>query len=185
MKYIHEPKKYFADGTKRNHYQIPEPGKSLADLYPEVASEFVKAMDPKEEGFGPWDYKPNQSKRAKFKCKTCGHEWESIIFSRTKNKCGCPACDAVNNKQKTQFGEQYIARNLKVIFPKLEYQKIIKDSMSIDIYIPEKRVAIEYGSYFYHKIKKNRSPFSDKIFKLPFTAIIIQSTHRTAIYINY
>ena len=153
MKYIHEPKKYYTDGTKRNHYQIPEPGKSLADLYPEIASEFVYASDHKEEGFQAWDYKPNQNKRALFRCKTCGYEWEAIIDNRTKHNRGCPKCNAVNNKQGTQFSEQYIARNLKVIFPKLEYQKMINDNMSLDIYIPEKKMAIEYGQDFYHKMK--------------------------------
>ena len=108
MKYIHEPKKYFPDGSKRHTNQIPEPGKSLDDLYPEVASEFVKAVDVKEEGFGPWDYKPNQNKRALFKCKTCGHEWEAIICSRTKHNSGCPKCNAIKS-DRVQFGEQYIA----------------------------------------------------------------------------
>ena len=151
------PKRFFADGRKRHPSQIPEPGKSLADLYPEVASEFVKAVDPKEEGLRPWDYKPNSEKRALFKCKTCGHKWEAIIFSRTKYKSGCPKCNAVNNKQGTQFGEQYIARILKVIFPKLEYQKMINDNMSLDIYIPEKRVAIEYGCDRYHEGRQTDS----------------------------
>ena len=149
MKYIHEPKKYYKAGGKRYPRQIPEPGKQLADLYPEIASEFVRSTDPKEEGFQAWDYKPNQNKRALFRCKTCGHEWEARIDSRTLNKRGCPKCSAIKNDH-VQFGEQYIARILKVIFPKLEYQKIIKDNMSIDIYIPEKKTAIEYGSYFYH-----------------------------------
>lgn len=153
MKYLHEPKKYYKAGGKRHPSQIPEPGKQLDDLYPEVAAEFVKAVDPKEEDLRPWDYKPNQNKRALFRCKTCGYEWESIIYARTKLNSGCPACDAANNKRKTQFGEQYIARVLKVIFPKLEYQKMIGDRMSLDIYIPEKRVAIEYGQDFYHKMK--------------------------------
>lgn len=149
MKYLHEPKKYYADGSKRHTNQIPEIGKSLDDLYPEIASEFVKAVDIKEEGFRPWDYKPNSHQRAKFKCKTCEHEWEAIIKSRTLNKCGCPKCSAIRNDH-VQFGEQYIARILKVIFPKLETQKMIGNNMSIDIYIPEKRVAIEYGQDFYH-----------------------------------
>ena len=151
MKYIHEPKRQYADGSKRHTNQIPEIGKQLIDLYPEVASEFIRSTDPKEEGFQAWDYKPNSGKKVLFKCKTCGHKWESMIYARTKLNRGCPACDAANNKQKTQFGEQYIARNLKVIFPKLEYQKMIGDRMSLDIYIPEKRVAIEYGQDRYHE----------------------------------
>lgn len=149
MRNIHEPKKYYKAGGKRHPSQIPEPGKSLADLYPEVASEFIRSTDFKEEGFQAWDYKPNQNKRALFKCKTCGHEWEAMILNRTKHNRGCPKCNAIRNDH-VQFGEQYIARNLKVIFPKLEYQKMINDRMSLDIYIPEKKTAIEYGSEFFH-----------------------------------
>lgn len=152
MKYIHEPKKQYKAGGKRHPGQIPEPGKSLVDLYPEIASEFIRSTDPKEEGFGPWDYKPNSHQRAKFKCKTCGHEWESMIANRTKLNNGCPKCNAIKS-DRVQFGEQYIARNLKVIFPKLETQKMINGNMSLDIYIPEKRTAIEYGSEFFHKMK--------------------------------
>lgn len=149
MKYLHEPKKYFADGSKRHSNHIPEIGKSLADLYPEVASEFVKAVDVKEEGFEPWDYKPNSGKRVLFKCKTCGYKWEAIILSRTRLNSGCPKCNAIKSDH-VQFGEQYIARILKVIFPKLETQKMINGNMSLDIYIPEKKTAIEYGSEFFH-----------------------------------
>lgn len=144
------PKRFFADGRKRHPSQIPEIGKQLADLYPEVASEFVKAVDPKEEDLRPWDYKPNSEKRALFKCKTCGHKWEAIILSRTRLNSGCPKCNAIRNDH-VQFGEQYIARVLKVIFPKLETQKMINGNMSLDIYIPEKRVAIEYGCDRYHE----------------------------------
>lgn len=152
MKYLHEPKRYYKAGGKRHPSQIPKIGKSLDDLYPEVAAEFIRSTDPKEEGFGPWDYKPNQNKRVLFKCKTCGHEWEAMIVNRTKHNRGCPKCNAVKSDH-VQFGEQYIARILKVIFPKLETQKMINGNMSIDIYIPEKKTAIEYGSEFFHKMK--------------------------------
>lgn len=156
MKYLHEPKKYYKAGGKRYPGQIPEIGKSLADLYPEVASEFIRSTDPKEEGFGPWDYKPNQNQRALFKCKTCGHKWEAMICSRTKLNRGCPKCNAIRN-DRVQFGEQYIARILKVIFPKLETQKMINDRMSLDIYIPEKKTAIEYGQDRYHEGRQTDS----------------------------
>lgn len=152
MRNIHEPKRYYKAGGKRYTSQIPEIGKQLADLYPEVASEFVKAVDVKEEGFEPWDYKPNSHQIAKFKCKTCGHEWETMIANRTKLNNGCPKCNAIKS-DRVQFGEQYIARILKVIFPKLETQKMINGNMSLDIYIPEKKTAIEYGSEFFHKMK--------------------------------
>lgn len=150
------PKRYFADGSKRHTNQIPEIGKQLYDLYPEIASEFVKAVDTKEEGFQAWDYKPNQNKRALFKCKTCGYKWESMIANRTKLNRGCPKCSAIKNDH-VQFGEQYIARILKVIFPKLETQKMINGNMSLDIYIPEKRVAIEYGQDRYHEGRQTDS----------------------------
>ena len=53
--------------------------------------------------FEEWDYDSNKNlnpnellcgsnKRAWWKCKKCGHKWESIINSRYSHNAGCPAC---------------------------------------------------------------------------------------------
>lgn len=70
-------------------HQVLVPGiNDLATQYPEVAAE--------------WDYdknllRPNQvsggtNKKYWWKCKSCGHEWEAVVASRTKLGRGCPLC---------------------------------------------------------------------------------------------
>lgn len=147
------PKRFFADGRKRDLRQIPEPGKSLADLYPEIAAEFICASDPREREIDltPWDYKPSSNQKAWFKCRRCGTTWEAIIKSRTKLNNGCPRCGLLNNKWSTSYQEQYIKNVLKCVFPDLQEQvRIPGTRMSVDMYIPSKKLVIEYGSQFQH-----------------------------------
>lgn len=147
------PKRYFADGRKRDLRQIPKRGEQLADKFPEIAAEFVCASDPREREIDltPWDYKPSQNKRAKFKCKTCGTTWETTISNRTFGKTGCPRCELLNNKWSTSYQEQYIKNVLQCVFPDLQEQvRIPGTRMSVDMYIPSKKLVIEYGSQFQH-----------------------------------
>lgn len=154
----HPPKRILFNGHKRRTQGIPEEGKSLGDLYPEISSEFVKPVynDEAKQELDPYDYKPTQQQHARFKCEKCGYEWEATISSRTKGKGKCPNC---NKKIKTSFGENYIAGMLKMIVPDTIIQKQIYDTqMYGDIFIPSLKLMIEYGQAFYHKNKK-----SDKI----------------------
>lgn len=154
----HPPKRTLFDGRKRHAQGIPEEGKSLGDLYPEISSEFVKPVynDEAKQELDPYDYKPTQEQIVKFKCRKCGTEWKSRIASRVKGKGVCPNC---NKKIKTSFGENYIAGMLKVIVPDTIIQKQIYDTqMYGDIFIPSLKLMIEYGQTFYHKNKE-----SDKI----------------------
>ena len=144
------PKRFFADGRKRDLRQIPKRGESLADKFPEVAAEFVCASDPREKEINltPWDYKPQQRSKAWFKCRKCGHEWKSRIADRTSNKTGCPNCQKAWN---TSYQEQYIKNVLKCVFPDLQEQvRIPGTRMSVDMYIPSAKLVIEYGSQFQH-----------------------------------
>lgn len=147
------PKRFFADGRKRHPSQIPEPGKSLADLYPEIAAEFICASDPRERKIDltPWDYKPISHQKAWFKCRKCGTTWEARIYNRTSHKSGCPRCELLNNKWSTSYQEQYIKNVLKCVFPDLQEQvRIPGTRMSVDMYIPSQNLVIEYGSQFQH-----------------------------------
>ncbi len=157
------PKRYYPDGSKRHPNQIPEPGQQLADLYPEVASEFIKAVNPKEEGLGPWDYKPNQGKRAWFKCNACGYVWDSIIKNRTKPNKGCPNC---KKAWSTSYQEQYIKNVLQCVFPDLQEQvRIPETRMSFDMYIPSEKLIIEYGSSWQHAEDRSSDAFKRELCK--------------------
>ena len=67
----HPPKRTLFDGHKRRTQGIPEEGKSLGDLYPEISSEFVKPVynDEAKQELDPYDYKPTQEQIVKFKCR--------------------------------------------------------------------------------------------------------------------
>lgn len=61
----------------------PEPGGSLADTHPAIAAEAL--------GWDPAAYRPGSSARLPWQCSTCGHEWRSTVFRRTRG-AGCPDC---------------------------------------------------------------------------------------------
>lgn len=147
------PKRFFADGRKRDLRQIPKRGESLADKFPEIAAEFICASDPKERASNltPWDYKPQQGSKAWFKCRKCGTTWETSIHNRTSHKSGCPRCGLINNKWSTSYQEQYIKNVLQCVFPDLQEQvRIPGTRMSVDMYIPSAKLVIEYGQSYQH-----------------------------------
>ena len=78
-----------------------------------------------------------------------GHEWQTLIVSRV-NGSGCPICA---KELQTSFPEQAIYFYIKKIFP----DAINGDrhlGIELDIYIPSKKIAIEYDGIFWHKNKK-------------------------------
>ena len=99
------------------------------------------------------DLKPNlvlagTNKKVWWKCFK-GHEWKTAIVSRI-NGSGCPICA---KELQTSFPEQAIYFYIKKLFP----DAINGDrhlGIELDIYIPSKKIAIEYDGIFWHKDKK-------------------------------
>lgn len=143
--------KYYQNGKARNKNGLPEDGQSLQDLYPEIAKEFVKAVDPKEQNLRPKDYKPGSSSRAYFKCSKCGAIWSQIIQNRTRDKGNCPNCKE-QSVYKMSFPEVFIYNELKQMDPQIKKQVPLgKGQIQFDMYLPDKNLYIEYGSQFYHE----------------------------------
>ncbi len=82
------------------------------------------------------------------KCKKCNTEWEPTAASLLSGT-GCPKC----SHSSTSFMEQFVATALK--FALNECNVILRDKKTIgkelDILIPEHNVAIEIGSWKWHK----------------------------------
>jgi hypothetical protein len=72
-----------ASGAGARARKTPEPGASLADLYPEAAAD--------ADGWDTTEYRAKSSARLPWVCTTCGHRWTATIFARTQ-RGGCPAC---------------------------------------------------------------------------------------------
>lgn len=105
----------------------------------------------KNDGLTPMDVTPNSNKEVWWKCSK-GHEWKAIIENRNKG-VGCPIC---NSERNTSFPEYAIVYYLKkygldVIH---SYREM---GYELDVYVPSKKIAIEYDGSFWHenKVKKD------------------------------
>ncbi len=101
----------------------------------------------KNDGLTPIDVLPNSDKKVWWKCGK-GHEWQASIGSRNRGN-GCPVC---NSERNTSFPEYaivyYLGKyGLEVIhsYKELGYE--------LDVYIPSKKIAVEYDGYLWHKNK--------------------------------
>ncbi len=91
----------------------------------------------------------NSSKKVWWKCSK-GHEWQAVISSRNAGN-NCPVCA---KELQTSFPEQAIYFYIKRLFPDaINGDHHLK--MELDIYIPSKKVAIEYDGMFWHKNSKS------------------------------
>ena len=79
------------------------------------------------------------------------HVWLATIHNRTRNNSMCPHC---NNKG-TSLPEQIIYRCFKQLFPNTISRGRFQ-GYEIDIVIPELKLAIEYGSTYYHTGREER-----------------------------
>lgn len=85
----------------------PVKGKSLGDLYPLIASEWMSPVDEKYKKLTPYDVKPSSNIRVTWQCKTCGRTWDTNINSRTSSHndaIGCRSCRAKASMRKYYNG---------------------------------------------------------------------------------
>lgn len=138
-----------ADGTVRAPGAIPEPHKSVYDLYPNMRVEFVRFTDPKYQNLTLKDIKQTSRLQAEFKCKTCNHKWIAYISNRIYQKQGCPHCCKI----RISFPEKYIFYCLKQIDTNLQENYKISNSQTLefDMFDPSSRLAIEFNGAYHNK----------------------------------
>ena len=97
------------------------------------------------------DLKPNMvtygsGKKIWWICRL-GHEWSSIVCHRS-NGSGCPSCWS---KQFISKGETQVADYIKGLGLTIKQtnRSIIK-GQELDIYVPEKNIAVEYNGIYWH-----------------------------------
>jgi hypothetical protein len=73
---------------KRKGPKKPKPGKSLAELRPNLAAQWNKG---KNGDLTPWDVSCWSNFRVWWICSCCFYEWQSTVNNRT-NGNGCPGC---------------------------------------------------------------------------------------------
>lgn len=73
-----------------------------------------------------------------------GHEWQAHVYSRQAGS-GCPRC-----AKQISTVEQEISDILKIHISVIQNDRKIIKPHELDIYIPEKRIAIEYNGLYWH-----------------------------------
>ena len=88
------------------------------------------------------------SRKVWWQCSYCGNKWQSTVVNRVNGR-GCPKCYSRNQ---TSFPEQAIFYYLLKSYPdaKNRFKTDFLESMEIDIYIPSKKIAIEYDGVAWH-----------------------------------
>ncbi|MBR3864451.1 MAG: hypothetical protein IKJ19_05000 [Clostridia bacterium] len=119
----------------------------LKTLNPNLASEwnYEKNGDLKPENFTA-----NSGKKVWWKCNK-GHEWQATVGNRNKGR-DCPIC---TSERTTSFPEFAIVYYLKK--NSIETIHSYKEKgYELDIYIPSRKIAIEYDGCFWHKNKEKK-----------------------------
>lgn len=114
----------------------------LQTLNPNLAEEWNYE---KNDGLTPENIMPNSGQKVWWKCNK-GHEWKATVSNRNIGR-GCPVC---SSERRTSFPEYAIVYYLTkygidVIHSYKEY------GYEIDIYIPSKKIGIEYDGGQWHK----------------------------------
>ncbi len=128
----------------------------LATTHPDLAKEWHPT---KNDNLKPTDVVAGSARKVWWKCPK-GHEYQAKVCARSVLHNGCAKCKEGNQ---TSFPEQAIYYYVKQVFPDAinRYRDIFDNGMELDIFIPSKRVAVEYDGSFYHK--KERSLKREKI----------------------
>ena len=116
----------------------------LLTLNPDLAKEWSYNLN---GTLTPEDVTAKSGKKVWWKCSK-GHEWQAVVYSRATGR-GCPIC---MSGLQTSFQEYAILYYLE----KCGIEAIHsyrKRGYEIDIYIPSKKIGIEYDGYFWHKDK--------------------------------
>lgn len=112
--------------------------------------ELVKEWHPTKNGkLRPTDVMRGQARIVWWLCPN-GHSYRASLNKRSSERTGCPIC---NSGRQTSFREQALYYYVKKIFSNAvsRYKPEWLGRMELDIYIPEKKLAIEYDGAAWHK----------------------------------
>ncbi|MBE5459428.1 zinc-ribbon domain-containing protein [Mycobacteroides abscessus] len=135
---------------------IPKPGQSFADIRPDLVGEWLRGPDG-EEDLRPDRAKPGSTKRPRWKCSTCSHEWHCTVSSRTRGS-GCPICAA----NRTSAREQQIMAELRTYaqWPISDEERVTVAGRRLpyrcDAVIPAWRLIVEYDGWYWHRSTVSR-----------------------------
>lgn len=120
----------------------------LATSLPEIA---VQWHPTKNGSLTPQEVSKSSNKKVWWICEN-NHDWEAYIYSR--EKAGCRKCTA---GLKNSNGEKEIKEFIEDLgFTVQQANYDIIDKGELDLYIPEKKIAIEFNGLYWHTEEKGK-----------------------------
>lgn len=104
-----------------------------------------------------------------------GHDDYPMSVKRRSSRQGCPVCA---RQSQTSFPEQAIFYYLKQAFPDI-LNRYVLDKREIDIFIPSKKIGIEYNGYFSHKEKAEKDAAKKKYFHSVGIFLLVVKEYKT------
>ena len=116
----------------------------LLTLNPSLSSEWHPT---KNQPLSPGEVAAYSSLKVWWLCSR-GHEWEAVVASRHQGR-NCGKC---NSYFKASQGEKTLAAFIESLgLDILRHDKaILRNGLELDIYVPEKRIAVEYNGLYWH-----------------------------------
>lgn len=118
----------------------------LETLNPDLAAEW---NSDRNEQLTTSEVSVGADKKAWWKCVE-GHEWEAKIHGHNGKKSGCPTCVT---GYKVSKPEKDIVKMVKELAPNIAIKINTKSAIKpyeLDVFIPEKNIAIEYNGLYWH-----------------------------------
>ena len=124
----------------------------LATLRPEL----LKEWDLDKNAIRPNEVTVGSGKKVWWTCEK-GHSYQAVVRLKCRpHSMGCSIC---KKESKTSFPEQALFYYIKQCFSSAisSEKEILKEQkLELDIYIPEKSIAIEYDGYIWHSSEENK-----------------------------
>lgn len=121
--------------------------------YKTINNNVMEFWDYDKNKIDPETISPGYNKKIYWKCPKCNHKWLGVTPRATREDTICPNC---YSEFRISYSEKAVTYYIKRIDQTIleNYKPPFLNGKEFDIYIPSKRIAIEYDGTYYHKDSK-------------------------------
>jgi ssDNA-binding Zn-finger/Zn-ribbon topoisomerase 1 len=132
----------------------PKPGRSLADLHPDIATEWHPTLN---APITAADVNPGARKKRWWQCKAAGHVWAAPPYKRANRGDGCPDCSTIGvSARQLRLEYELAAAGLAVMHGHPPIPVPQRRPVRADIVAPALHLVVEYDGVRFHATLDSR-----------------------------
>lgn len=133
--------------------RVVSPGvNDLRSRFPDIAGELSGDVDPSTVSFG-------SNRPYRWCCRECGNEWTTTPNDRTYGGRGCPRCSHTGPSAAENEVAEFVAGLSGVGEVRRSVRGLLGETnLELDIYLPDRAVAIEYNGLIWHSTATGTAP---------------------------